>query len=172
MTPGSTVPHALAKSYVALRDVIDADLPIFFAQQLNEEANYMAAFTVDDPHDHAAFDAHWARIWGNPTIVHKTIVYADAVAGYLASFDRWGAREVSYWLGREYWGQGVATEALRLFLELFSTRPLSARAAKDNLASILVLKKCGFVVVGHDKGFANARRAEIEEVIRRLDEEA
>jgi len=37
--------------------------------------------------------------------------------------------------------------------------------AKDNIASVRVLEKCGFVISGYDQGFANARGEEIEEVI-------
>ena len=40
-----------------------------------------------------------------------------------------------------------------------------ARVAKDNLGSQRVLQKCGFVIIGEDKGFANARAQEIEELL-------
>ena len=39
---------------------------------------------------------------------------------------------------------------------------------QDNLASLRVLEKCGFVVIGREKGFANARGMEIEEVVLEL----
>jgi hypothetical protein len=45
-----------------LRNVLSADLPIFFEYQLDQEANYMAAFTAKDPGDQEAFMAHWNRI--------------------------------------------------------------------------------------------------------------
>ena len=48
-------------------------------------------------------------------------------------------------------------------------RPLYGRAAADNLGSLRVLEKCGFVRVGSERGFASARGEEIEEVILRLD---
>ena len=38
----------------------------------------------------------------------------------------------------------------------------------DNVASIRVLEKCGFVRIGTDRGYANARRAEIDEVVMEL----
>ncbi|MGY3201486.1 GNAT family N-acetyltransferase [Streptomyces sp. TE5632] len=44
-----------------------------------------------------------------------------------------------------------------------------ARAAADNTGSVRVLEKCGFEVVGEDRGFANARGAEIDELVLRLD---
>jgi len=47
-------------------------------------------------------------------------------------------------------------------------RPLYARAAKDNTTSIRILNKCGFKLIGHERGFANARGIEIEEVVLEL----
>lgn len=71
-------------------------------------------------------------------------------------------------MGREFWGRGLATAALAQFLQIQTTRPLYARAAKDNVASIRVLQKCGFTICGQDKGFANGRLAEVEEYILKL----
>jgi RimJ/RimL family protein N-acetyltransferase len=47
-------------------------------------------------------------------------------------------------------------------------RPIYARVAKDNVASLRVLEKCGFTITGQAKGFANARGEEIEEWILEL----
>lgn len=68
---------------------------------------------------------------------------------------------MSYWLGRGYWGKGIATRALSAFLERSQIRPLYARAAKDNIGSIRVLEKCGFKTTGEDNGHG----AEVEEII-------
>ncbi len=153
---------------VVLRDVTAGDLPIFFDQQLDSTANYMAAFTCEDPADKDAFDAHWTKILGDDTVTTKTIVFGGIVAGHIASFERLGQPEVTYWIGKEYWGIGVATQALSAFLEYVKVRPLFARAAKDNVASLHVLEKCGFAIVGDDKGFSNARGEEVEEFILTL----
>jgi RimJ/RimL family protein N-acetyltransferase len=153
---------------VVLRDVTAGDLPIFFDQQLDPTANHMAAFTCADPADRDAFDAHWTKILGDDTITTRTILFGGNVAGHIASFERLGEPEVTYWIGREYWGNGVATRALMAFLGLVRVRPLHARAAKDNVASLRVLERCGFVVAGDDKGFANARGEEVEEFILTL----
>ena len=48
-------------------------------------------------------------------------------------------------------------------------RPLHARAASDNAGSLRVLRKAGFQVVGTEVAWANARGAEIEETLLRLD---
>ncbi|MFE0556960.1 hypothetical protein ACFW1P_13650 [Paenibacillus sp. NPDC058910] len=85
---------------VLLRDVFEDDLAIFFEQQRDPEANYMAAFTAKDPSDKAAFDAHWAKILGDETIIKKTVLYEGQVAGQILLFEHMGQPEVSYWIGR------------------------------------------------------------------------
>jgi RimJ/RimL family protein N-acetyltransferase len=154
---------------VTLREVTDADLSIFFEHQQDAGAVYMAAFTHKDPSDRAAFDAHWARIRAIDKVINRTIEVGGEVAGHIASFDMSGDREITYWIGREFWGQGIATAALRALLDIDNTRPIYGRAAKDNIGSIRVLEKCGFVLTGEDRGFANARNEEIAEVILKLD---
>jgi RimJ/RimL family protein N-acetyltransferase len=158
------------RSDVVLRDVTEADLPIFFEQQRDPAANQMAAFTAKDPADREAFTAKWAKILGDDTVTKKAVLVNGQVAGSVSAFVApWsGQLEVTYWLGREYWGRGIATKALTEFLGHLKARPVYARAAKDNTASIRVLAKCGFTISGHDKGFANARGEEVEEVVLRL----
>ena len=151
-----------------LRDVVEDDLFVFFEQQLDADANDMAAFTAKNPADRNVFMAHWTQILGDEAIVKKTIPIGGQVAGNVSSFEQFGEREVSYWIGREYRGRGLATEALSKFLGHVKVRPLYARAAKDNVASIRVLQKCGFTISGEDKGFSNARGREVEEYILEL----
>ena len=153
-----------------LRDVTIHDIPTFFPQQLDESANHMAAFTAKHPSDEAAFLAHWAQILGDNTIINKTILLEGQVAGHIASFEQFGQQEITYWLGRPFWGQGLATQALSDFLSIVRVRPLYARAVKDNLASLRVLEKCGFMISGYNRDFANARNEVVEEVILRLDD--
>lgn len=156
------------KPNVVLRDVWDADLNIFFEQQLDAGANHMVAFTRREPTDRDAFDAHWAEISADESVNFRTILFDAQVAGYVASFEREGKREVGYWLGREHWGQGVASSALSQFLNQFQDRPLFGCVAKDNLASIRVLEKCGFAVVEQKKAFAKARGEEIDDLVMKL----
>jgi len=153
---------------VLLRNTTEDDLPTFFEQQLDSDANYMAAFTAKDPTDKDAFTAHWAKILSDDTITNKTILFNEQVAGHVGCFERFGEPEVSYWIGKEYWGRGLATKALSDFLGYVKLRPLYARVAKDNIASIRVLEKCGFTMSGEGKGFSNARGEEVEEFILKL----
>jgi len=155
-------------SEIQLRDVRENDLPIFYEQGREPAAVHMAAFTAEDPSDKEAFQIHWAKIRTDENILIQTILFEGRVAGHIASFDRFGDLEVSYWLGKEFWSKGLATQALAAFLEIQNSRPLYARAASDNIASIRVLEKCGFKISGHDNFFANARGQEIEEVILKL----
>ena len=159
---------------IILRDVTETDLPIFFEHQRDPAANFMAAFTSRDPADRDAFAAHWKRILNDDTVVVKTIVFEGRVIGNVAKFvDReFGKPEVTYWIGKEYWGMGFATKALSKFLRDIQVRPIYARAAKDNVASIRVMEKCGFAISGYGKGFASARGKEIEEVILELSDPA
>jgi RimJ/RimL family protein N-acetyltransferase len=153
-----------------LRDVVADDLPVFFGFQLDPDANRMAAFTARDPSDRPAFLAHWRKIMADPTTINKTIVRDGQVVGSIASYELAGRPEVTYWIGRAFWGQGIATQALAEFLaQVNRTRPIHARVARDNLGSRRVLEKCGFRVIGQSKGFANARGEEIEELLLLLE---
>jgi RimJ/RimL family protein N-acetyltransferase len=155
---------------VRLREVEQDDLPTFFENQLDPEANRMAAFTAADPSDREAFDARWQRILASEETTSRTIVVDDQVAGSVSKYrdpDMPGP-EVTYWLGRDFWGKGVATLALAGFLEIVTERPVYGRCAADNVGSRRVLEKCGFVFVSEDQGFSNARGEEIAEVVLEL----
>lgn len=132
---------------VVLRDVERGDLPVFFVHQLDPEATRMAGFPA---RDRVAFLAHWHRILDDETVVKKTILFEGKVAGNVVSFLQSGEREVGYWIGKEYWGRGVATQALSVFLRLEQRRPLYAHVAKHNAASLRVLENCGFAISGKD----------------------
>ena len=136
-------PNTPLTNTVTLRDIIPSDFDIYFVQQQDPEANHMAAFTSRDPFDRDAFDIHWTNIMSDATIINKTILYNGEVAGNIAKFTMFNQPEIGYWLGKEFWGKGITTQALKLFLQVVTQRPLFAAAAKDNLASLRVLQKCG-----------------------------
>jgi RimJ/RimL family protein N-acetyltransferase len=154
---------------VTIREVEPSDLATFYEHQLDPEANRMAAFVSQDPSDRAAFDAHWRKILSSPQITQRTIVAEGRVAGYIGCYPHEDHMEVTYWLGRAFWGRGLATRALDEMLHLVVERPIFARAATDNIGSIRVLHKCGFKTIGEDRGYANGRREETKEYILRLD---
>ena len=125
-----------------LRDVIESDLPVLFEHQRDPEATAMADFPA---RDRDAFDAHWERLLADPSLFKKTIVFEGQVAGNIGSWVQDGRRLVGYWIGKEFWGKGLATQALGETIDELDTRPLYAYVAKTNVASIRVLEKCGFV---------------------------
>jgi RimJ/RimL family protein N-acetyltransferase len=128
---------------VRLRAVTEDDLPVFYEHQRDPIAHRMAAFS---PRERDAFMAHWGSILRDASGVHRTIELGGTVAGHIVLFGIEGRREVGYWVGREFWGRGVATRALAAFLDEVSERPIYAGVADTNVASIRVLEKCGFTV--------------------------
>jgi RimJ/RimL family protein N-acetyltransferase len=126
---------------VRLRRVEDGDLDVFFDHQADPQAVEMAAFPARDKD---RFAAHWAKIRADDTLVVRTIVADGMVAGNIGSWPEHGQQFLGYWIGREHWGRGVATQALTLLVGEVSIRPLYAHVVVHNVGSIRVLEKCGF----------------------------
>jgi RimJ/RimL family protein N-acetyltransferase len=156
--------EGVARVEISVRDVRDSDLPVFWSHVSDERARHMAAVTRDYDYDRAAFDAHWVRVRCDPAVIVRTVLADGEVAGHAAIFGPPGGREVAYWVGRAYWGRGVAAAALAALVGLDRSRPLHAHAAADNAGSIRVLQKCGFAITGRGRIFAQARGEEIDEV--------
>ncbi len=131
----------LRKNGMHLRRITDGDLPILFQHQREPEANAMAAFPA---RGHDAFMAHWTKILADEALVAMTVVVDSCVGGHVGSWTQGDQRLVGYWIGKEHWGKGVATQMLLMFLDFIADRPLHAHVAKHNFASIRVLEKCGF----------------------------
>lgn len=130
-------------SEVELRDIRIEDLETLYEQQLDPEALRMAAFPS---RNREAFFEHWrTKVLGDDSAVKQAVVAEGRLAGYVSSFNSHGLRMVGYWLGREFWGRGIATRALAELLRRFPERPLHAHVARQNPASLRVLEKCGFV---------------------------
>lgn len=147
---------------VHLREVEEDDLPILFEDQLDEEANRMAAF---EARDRDAFMSHWATILEDPTVIARTIEVDGDVVGNIVSWDAPGVRLVGYWVGREHWGRGIATAALAAFLEQDRSRPIHALVAAHNAGSIRVLERCGFARSDEDVSTGDG----VEELLFRRD---
>jgi RimJ/RimL family protein N-acetyltransferase len=124
-----------------LREVADSDLDVLFAQQADPDAYLLADVPT---RDRTAFYAHWLKIRSDPESTIRTIDIDGEFAGHVLSFTRDGEREVGYWIGREFWGRGIASGALADFLAVETRRPLHANVARDNPGSIRVLEKNGF----------------------------
>ena len=144
-----------------LRPVEAGDLETFYEHQRHPEATRMAAFPA---RERPAFDAHWQRILADETVMVRTIVCNGEIAGNVLSWSHDGERLVGYWIGRDYWGRGIATRALAAFLDELAARPLHAHVATSNLGSIRVLEKCGVALTGSAE-----TEAGVQELVYRLD---
>lgn len=151
---------------IRLREVVPDDLATHFVQQSDPVANRLSGVGA---RDRAAYDAHWARNLKDPSITLRTVEVDGLVAGNMVSWLLDGSRVVGYWLGREYWGQGIASAALAQFLLQVRSRPLHAHVALHNPASLRVLQKCGFHIVGTGH-FIGLDGEACQEYILRLDE--
>ena len=109
---------------ITLRTLADSDLDTLFVWESDPRAVQMAAFTRADPTDRTAFDAHYERIRNDPSCTLRAIDDDGEFVGTVGSFTMEGEREVTYWITPARWGQGLASWALRAFLEIEPTRPL------------------------------------------------
>ncbi|MFF1677354.1 GNAT family N-acetyltransferase [Streptomyces sp. NPDC058256] len=143
---------------VRIRDVQDADLELFYEQQLDAEAVRRSRFPS---REREVFMNHWVtKVLGDSTAFVQTVTVAGEPAGNIVAWwedqkDQEGhpgpqdpRRFIGYWFGRPYWGRGIATEALTLFLRLENNRPLYADPFTGNTASVRLLEKHGFQHTG------------------------
>jgi RimJ/RimL family protein N-acetyltransferase len=141
---------ATKNAEVTIRSVFESDLPIFFEHQLDPEAERMVGLPS---RDHDNFYAHWRKTMANEDNFLRTILVKDEIAGFLCSFvKKEDEREVGYQLGRQFWGKGIATLALQLFLPIIPCRPLIGVTPTINIGSQKVLTRCGFVLEGEENG--------------------
>ncbi|MER6087264.1 GNAT family N-acetyltransferase [Streptomyces bluensis] len=128
---------------VRLRGVQGSDLELFHAYEQDAEAVRRSRFPA---REREAFMDHWEkRVIGNPTGLVRTVTVDGATAGNVVAW--WaedGRRFVGYWLGRRYWGRGIGTRALTLFLQEEQNRPLYADPFHGNTASVRLLEHHGF----------------------------
>jgi len=129
---------------ILLRPVLETDLPILFEQQLDPETIAMSAYPSKDRGD---FMRHWEGILNNKAITARTLVYKEKIAGHIICWKEKYEQQVGYWIGKQFWGRGIASAALAEFLLEVKIRPLYARVANHNLGSKRVLEKCGFALL-------------------------
>lgn len=144
------------------------ELAALFAIQLDAEGQHMAAFTPKDPSDKNAYLEKYTKLLAEPTVNMQTLILDQAIIGSISKFEMEGNAEITYWIDKPFWGQGIATVALKKLLQNEPARPIFGRVAFDNIGSQRVLEKCDFKKIGTDKGFANARQEEIQEIIYKL----
>lgn len=154
---------------ISLRTLLEDDLDDLFRWESDPTAARLAAFTRPDPADRAAFNAHYQRVRSNPDNNMQAIEENGALAGMIASFTLEGERELTYWIDPARWGRGIASEAVKAFLQRETQRPLFARAAAHNVGSNKVLLRNGFTKIGEETSWADGIGNHVEEHIYRLD---
>lgn len=154
---------------ITLTKTTPDDLRCLYQIQLDDDANQMAAFTSESGTDFRLYFEKYSKHLEDPTISMWTIRSEQQIVGSVAKFVITGDAGITYWINKEFWGQGIATKALMQLLQHETIRPIYGYVAFDNSGSQRVLEKCGFRKVGTDRGFAKARQTEIEEFIYRLD---
>lgn len=169
MSPAEDLPE-----HVRLRPVERGDIPTLFAIQADPEGNRMAKV---HPRDRATFDAVWEGVFADPRVVGRAIVARrgdepERIVGSISCFQRDGVDYVGYWIDRPFWGRGYASRGLALLLQEVERRPLLARVAADNAASLRVLTRCGFTEVSRGWSPGDARLVACDEVLLRLDAQA
>ena len=152
---------------VTLRATRAGDLDELFRTRRDPETSLEAASAADGPSDRAAIDEEWESLAARDDTDARTIRSDGRIVGEVASWidADTGMPEIAYWIDREHRGLGIATRAVRLFLDT-QPRPVRARAAADDAASAALLPRLGFVEGGRARGDAAARGGEIEFVLR------
>jgi len=132
----------------------DRDSLVRYANNRNVWINLRDRF----PHPYTKDDARrWLDIVvGSKPETNFAIALADEAVGgvgYTIDSDvNYRSAEIGYWLGEDFWGRGIATEALIAVTEhAFSTYDLCrlyAHVFDWNPASARVLEKAGYVFEG------------------------
>lgn len=102
-------------------------------------------YTIDDARNFAALPQ-------NPRLPHFLVTLPGiGVIGAAGMGEHDGEPEIGYWIARQHWGQGYATEATGAVLRIARTlghRRVVAGHFTDNPASGKVLRKLGFLPLG------------------------
>ena len=159
VTPECQQPKKQAQSTieVSLRRPTLDDLPAMFEIGADPVACEMAGVK---PRTREVFMARWKDVLADPAINSRVIEVSRAGADrpeFAGSISVFQAPEetrdsIGYWIARPHWGKGIASRALEMFLKEEPRRPLHATASVANRASLRVLERHGFRVVGSRMG--------------------
>ncbi len=176
--PGELLEHlkfelpAVAK-VVTIRPLVEEDFDTLAEFHSDVEAAFQAGASPDP----ADLEGHKDRFQRLLDSRHKgvlvyTVLHDENIAGYIATFIRGEHREVSYWIGRDYWGLNVASCALGAFIPVvrdeFPGEYLHGRVVDGNEPSLRILEKHGFLPIGRESFFSDIREAQVEETILKL----
>ncbi|WP_339869257.1 GNAT family protein [Pseudohongiella nitratireducens] len=135
---------------ITLREFRQSDTP-----RLVELANNPAVarrLKASFPHPYTEQDATWWINEGCKEGIHRVIeqdgLFVGTIGSVIGEGEKCRQYSTGYWLGEPYWGQGIVTRALAIFIEeLFRNTEVERFQAwvyEDNIASMRVLEKAGF----------------------------
>ena len=137
---------------ITLREYADSDLERLVRFANNENVSRYLVYTF--PYPYSTADAKWWISTGSKQngAITRVIDEQGLLVGSVAITPQSGWREhlgeIGYWVAEDYWGQGIATAALRQMSEYgFSNRSfrkLIAPVLAPNIGSMKVLEKCGY----------------------------
>lgn len=102
-------------------------------------------------------DAHWWIETGSKQDAYAKVIechgkFCGVIGLYTQALEYAHSAEIGYWIAYEYWGRGVATEAVLLFSEsIFSTTDITRLfnpVTASKLASRRVMEKSGYALEG------------------------
>ena len=80
------------------------------------------------------FNEHWESILNDLSVTVRAVQIGDELAGCISCFKCDGQDSIGYWIGRDFWGRRIATQALSLLLG-----EVSGVAVVDSSARLLLL---------------------------------
>ena len=141
---------------ITLRDYEKSDAARLVLLANNRNVSKYLVYTF--PYPYTQSDADWWIETGSKAnqAITKVIQYHEEFVGSVGITPQVGWKnhvaEIGYWLGEAYWGQGIATEAVRLMTHYATARlsykKLFAPVLGPNKASMRVLEKCNYELEG------------------------
>jgi RimJ/RimL family protein N-acetyltransferase len=154
-----------------------ADHPVSLRPHVHEDADQLAVLLNDPdvtemtstiPYPYARSDAEAflsSACYDDGNTIRRAIDWRGMLVGSIGLGPRpGGTEEIGYWIGKPYWGKGIASAALEAFLKELAAKgvggPIHAQTVASNEASQHVLLKNGFAYVGEGQCITPARQTE------------
>jgi len=159
--PPPGLPNRLVTARLEIRPLVAGD-----AAEIQRLANdwAVARWLPRLPHPYALADAHdWIGFAARQRAAGTEWPYAIQRHGDLTPCGSVGminqpksqTVELGYWIGKDFWGQGFATEAARALVEAafdrLPVRAIEAMVMVENAPSIALLTRLGFQVTGDEE---------------------
>ncbi|NRA72982.1 MAG: GNAT family N-acetyltransferase [Gammaproteobacteria bacterium] len=139
---------------ITLRSFKNSDIDLLVSYLNDNEVTQYITGAIPQPYTET--DAQW---WVNNSMnseFTKAVEFNGTFVGCISAkrgeFEYSRSAELGYWIGREFWNQGIATQAVQEFTELlFKTTNivrLFVSVVSINTGSIRILDKNGYVLEG------------------------